>query len=85
MAGAKGHKKIQWSSDDSLIEIVRLLAPYMTYADIGRLVGKDRRTIHYVAKTYNISKKEKRKLPLIVIKSRDKYEEEYLSLKDLEK
>ena len=85
MAVKKGMKKLVWKNDDSLIEVVKLLAPYMSYADIGRLLGRDRRTIHYVAKTYNIASNNERILPLIIIKNRNKFENDLLTLKDLEK
>ena len=85
MAVKKGTKKLTWKNDDSLVEVVKLLTPYMSYADIGRLLGRDRRTIHYVAKTYGVKSNSERKLPLIIIKDKDKFENDLLTLKDLEK
>ena len=80
----KGIKKIKWKENDELIEFVKLLIPYMTYADIGRLVNRNRRTIHRLVKEYGLEKykKNKQALPLIIIKDRDKYENDLLTLKD---
>ncbi len=77
-------KPIIWEKEKELVEAIRLLTPYMTYADIGRLLGRNRRTIHTAAKRHNLVSSKKKIPPVIIIKDRDKFDEDMLSLKELQ-
>lgn len=82
---AKKKNFLNWAGDDNLIEVIRLLSPYLTYADIGRLLNRNRRTIHYVASNYGLQDERNKKgqIPLVIIKSRDKFDKDLLSVKDI--
>jgi len=68
---------LRWKNNAELIELVRILSSYFSNADIGRILGKDRRTIYDIKRMYNIKTPKKAdKLPIIVIKPKKFYEED---------
>ena len=74
---SKRKKKLKWKSTPELLELVKVLSPYFSNADIGRILDRDRRTIHLIKKMYGIKNKEaKEKLPIFIIKPKKYYEEE---------
>ena len=73
---------IKW--EDNSIELLKLLMPYFTDAEIGKMVGRSSRTIENVRRYYGLSRNDVtncRKLlkntPLLVIRPRDTYKGEY--------
>lgn len=75
---------IRWKRDDDFLEAVKLLIPYFNLSEIGRILNRDRRTIHYVYHTYKLYKykDDKPKLPLIIIKSKDRFEKDLKNFKN---
>jgi len=69
-------KTLKWKNNLELQELVKTLSPYFSNADIGRILGKDRRTIYDIKRMYNIKTPKKAKLPVIVIKPKKFYEED---------